>query len=182
MSKHDDQFSAIAFCLGVMKDMLKDLKQVLSNDEVITMNQNDIRVMLSFLDIETAYVEETIVLQCYHARDIPYLKRALSHALGQPDAMHDNRWRYGKKTFSMMPYYRDMEGFHGKVFYVSYEDESDWKDIMRKAYHCNDATDVCPYMITSTFNLADVYTMLVQDGMSGGQALNTIANVEIMSV
>jgi len=94
------------------------------------MNRNDLEVALMFL--EPSDVPETVVLQCYRAKDIPFVKRLLRHTLGDPSMMLEGHsWRYGKKTFIIKPYTSDLHGFRGKVFYISYEDEHDWEQVVK---------------------------------------------------
>ena len=95
------------------------------------MNRNDLEVALMFL--EPRDVPEEVVLQCYRAKDIPFVKRLLRQTLGDPSTMLEgHRWRYGKKTFTVQPYYLNLHGFQGKVFYISYKDEHDWHELVRK--------------------------------------------------
>lgn len=146
------------------------------------MNANDLRVALSFLDV---YKKETVVLQCYKVKDIPYVKRLLKHELGDPSAMLEtNVWRYGNKTFRIEPVSNEskLKGFEGEVYYISYEDESDWREVRAQAFATHDCIDLAPYMMTDTFGLGDVYTMLVRDGRTGDHALGVISNLDIMTV
>ena len=93
------------------------------------MNRNDLEVALMFL--EPSDVPEEVVLQCYRAKDIPFVKRLLRQTLGDPSTMLEGHsWRYGKKTFHIKPYQSDVTSFK-KVFYISYEDEHDWEQVVK---------------------------------------------------
>lgn len=103
------------------------------------MNMKDLKVALSFLEPDDS--PETMVLQCYKAQDIPYLRRALHELLGYPDSSKDNEYRYGNKRLLLLPLsagedkLRGVERIGGngvrKVFYISYKDGSDWERLKR---------------------------------------------------
>lgn len=141
------------------------------------MNEADLKTALSFLDYTS---KETIVLQCYTAKSIPFVKRLMKKVMGEPSSMIEyNVWRYGPKTFVIVPFYKDIHGFTGKVFYLSYEDEHDWVALCSDQVSPN---DIVPYTLTSMFDTIDVYNLLIRDDMTSQDAVNLIHNNHCVTI
>lgn len=137
------------------------------------MNIKDIETALMFM-VNCNY--EHIYLQCKHARDIPLIKRALAHKLGDPSKVIDNTFYYGsghlRYIITMLPVHREdqIRGIDPtRVFYIAYKDDSDWYEYCREN---GIRQRLVPYEVTDWVTVGDVYTWLVRDGMTGDVALH----------
>lgn len=148
------------------------------------MNIDDIKTAVTFLYCDD---RQQVILQCRYARDIPLIKRKLSALLGAPDKVIDNTfyYRYGMnyKSLRMVPMHTDVRGYRDEdLFYVAYESNEDWQTLASTAFWIGDRLDMGAYLLTDAFGLIDAYNMLIRDGMTGQQALDTLANEDFMEV
>lgn len=148
------------------------------------MNIDDIKTALMFLYCDD---RQQIVLQCYSVKDIPYIKRELVTLLGQPDKTDYHTFYYringNYKTIHMVPILRDMRGYKNEdLFYVARTNGQDWQTLASNGFWLDQRLDIGAYLMTNAFGIIDVYNMLIRDGMTGQQALDTLANEDFIKV
>ncbi len=124
------------------------------------MNKKDIELAMLFVDEHT----RDVVLTFKTHEDLPYMRRALAHTLGEPDHRHPDYLRYGNLRVWMKPL--DFEDWHRyaglpvREYYVRRDDERMTNDYL-----------VLDGFVLANLSLVDIYNCLVREGLHADHAL-----------